>query len=106
VRRWSRATHDIDHQLEHTEDRYEVVRDAVVIAAEHQVRSPATRWYTQQQASALYRAAGFARIRLVHAFTDAPARPADRIFCAFGARLEGRALTERALHRTRRRALA
>ena len=86
VRRWSRAMYDIDNQLEHTEDRYEIVRDGAVIASEHNVRSPATRWYTQQQASALYREAGFYQIRLVHEFTEEPARPDDRIFCVFGTR--------------------
>lgn len=86
VRRWSRATYDLDQQLEHTEDRYEVVRDGVVVASENHARSPATRWYTQAQASDLYRAAGFGAIRLVHEFTVEPARPDDHIFCVFGTR--------------------
>lgn len=86
VRRWSRATYDLDQQVEHTEDRYEVVRDGVVIASEHHARSPATCWYTQAQATALYRTAGFVHIRLTHEFTVEPARPEDRIFCVFGTR--------------------
>src|SRR5919199_2431796 len=41
VRRWSRSTYDMAHQLEHTEDCYEVIRDGEVIASEHHARSPA-----------------------------------------------------------------
>jgi ubiquinone/menaquinone biosynthesis C-methylase UbiE len=86
VRRWSRSTFDVVGQLEHTEDRYEVIRGGEVVEAEHQVRSPATRWYTQPQVVELYTAAGFADVRLVRGFTDVPATEADTIFSAFGRR--------------------
>ncbi len=86
VRRWSRSTFDPAAQLEHTEDRYELLRDGVVVASEDHARSPATRWYTQEQAVGLYRGAGFTGIRLVHEFTTQPARPDDRIFRVIGTR--------------------
>jgi hypothetical protein len=72
------------NQLEHTEDRYEVIRGDEVVDTEHQVRSPATRWYTQPQVVELYTAAGLTDVRLVRGFTDAPATEADTIFSAFG----------------------
>jgi hypothetical protein len=48
VRRWSFSRYDPETQLEHTEDRYEVVRDGVILSNEYHSRSPATREYTQQ----------------------------------------------------------
>jgi hypothetical protein len=57
-----------------------------VVESEHQVRSLATRWYTQRQVADLDAAAGFAEVRLVRGFTDAPATQADAIFSAFGRR--------------------
>ena len=86
VRRWSRSTFDRERQLEHTEDRYEVLRDGQVVASEHHSRSPATRWYEQAQARGLYEAAGFVDVRLVHGFTFEPAAPDDTLFCVLGAK--------------------
>jgi SAM-dependent methyltransferase len=86
VRRWSRSGFDTINQLEDTEDRYEVLRDGEVVASEHHSRSPATRQYTQDQAIELFRAAGFADIHLVSAFTEQPATRADGIFSVFGTR--------------------
>jgi hypothetical protein len=59
IRRWSKNRYDPESQFEHTEDRYEVVRERVTIANEYHVRSPATREYIQQQAHYLYIKAGF-----------------------------------------------
>ncbi len=84
VRKWSRWRYDPQAQLEHTEDRYEVSLDGVVLASEHHRRSPATRDYTQSQAVQLYRLAGFAEIRLLSGFTTDPARDEDRIFSVVG----------------------
>lgn len=86
VRRWSRSTFDLVNQLQHSEERYEVIRGADVVASERQARSPATRWYTQDQAVELFRAAGFADIRRVSGFTDQPATEADTVFSVFGTR--------------------
>jgi SAM-dependent methyltransferase len=85
-RRRSRATFDMAQQLASSEDEYELVRDGRVEAAEAHARSPATRWYTQAQAVALLREAGFAGVRLTSGFTQEPARPEDPIFCAFAIR--------------------
>ena len=43
--RWMRSRYDHDQQLEHEENRYEVLRDDVVIQTEHLGRSPCVRWY-------------------------------------------------------------
>jgi hypothetical protein len=86
ARRWSRTWYDPPNQLEHTEDRYEILRDGAVITSETHRRSPATRSYTQMQAGALYEAAGFTDVRLLREFTMEPAGPSDTLFCALGSR--------------------
>jgi ubiquinone/menaquinone biosynthesis C-methylase UbiE len=86
VRRWTRSTLDLTAQLEHTEDRYEVLRDSVVIEAEDHARSPATRWYRQDEAIGLYCAAGFAEVQALHGFTWEPTRPDDSLFTVLGTR--------------------
>ena len=85
-RRRSRSTFDMAQQLERTEDEYELVRDGRVVAAEAHSRSPATRWYTQEQAVALLREAGFTGVRLTSGFTQEPIRPEDTLFCALAIR--------------------
>ena len=84
VRRWSRSRFDPLKQLEHTEDRYELLRDGDVIFTEDHVRSPGVRWYTQEEALALYREAGFEEIRMYKEFTWEAASTADDIFTLLG----------------------
>ena len=84
VRRWSRARYEPDAQLEHTEDRYEVVRDGEVIAVEEHRRSPATRWYTHAQVRDLYAEAGFVDVQLFREWSTEPGSPADRVILAVG----------------------
>ncbi len=84
VRRWSRSTYDIPRQLEHTEDRYELLRDGEIVATEEHFRSPATRWYTQDEAVELFRVAGFADILVTRWFSEEPADSNERLFCVLG----------------------
>jgi len=86
MRRRSRVRYDPVEQLEHTEDIYEVVRDGTVVASEHHRRSPAVRWYTQTQASTLYREAGFVDVTLYREFALEPAGPDDAVFTIIGRR--------------------
>ena len=86
IRRWSRARYDLDQQLEHEENRYEVLRDGVVIETEHHARSPCVRWYTQSQALALYDRAGFTIGAMTSGFTFDPASAEDSMFCILGTR--------------------
>lgn len=80
VRRWSKARYDVAEQLEHTEDRFEIALDGEVIASEHHMRSPATRWYTQVEAKALFQEAGFVDVRVWSGFTRTPALVGDTLF--------------------------
>jgi hypothetical protein len=79
IRRWARATYDLAQQLEHTEDRYEVIHEGEIIESEHYSRSPAGRWYTPAQAMKLYEDAGFTTIRILKEFTHEPASPSDPV---------------------------
>ena len=83
-RRWSHTRYDPATRLEHTIDRYEVLRDGKVIASEEHVQSPATLSYTQEQAKDLYQSAGFKDIQIFHEFTFEPVRPDDTTFCVLG----------------------
>ena len=87
VWRWSRSTYDLVNQLEHTEDRYEVTLGDRLITQEHRFRSPATRWYTQQQAADMYQRAGFGDVHVYSKFTFEPANTEDTLFTVLGARL-------------------
>ncbi len=86
VKRWSKSRFDPESQLEHTEDRYEVIREGITISSESHVRSPATREYTQQQAKDLYVIAGFVDICIYQGFTRQPASVEDEIFSITGKR--------------------
>lgn len=88
VRRTSRSTYDLLKKLEHTEDRYELIRDGEVILTENHSRSPATRWYSQEEAVALYREAGFDDITLYKGFTWEPATTDDDLFTILGRKQE------------------
>ena len=88
VRRWQYTRFDPDTDLEHTIDRYEIIRADKVIASEEHKQSPATRSYTQEQAIALYQKAGLRDIQVFHEFTFEPVKPEDDTFCVLGIKLE------------------
>ena len=87
VRRWSRSRFDLVNQLEHTEDRYDVIVNGEVVESESRSRSPATRGYTQEQAVKLYEAAGFTNMRVCRGFSFEPATAQDSVFPVLGTKL-------------------
>jgi SAM-dependent methyltransferase len=70
LRRWSRASYEVENQLEHTEERYEVSLHGEIIASEHHRRSPAARWYTSTQGLNLLEEAGFTQVCLLGGQSD------------------------------------
>lgn len=88
VRRWQYSRFDPDTDLEHTIDRYEIIKDGQVIESEEHKQSPATRSYTQAQAITLYQNAGFKDIQVFHEFTFEPVKPEDTTFCVLGIKPE------------------
>lgn len=84
LRRWSRSTYDLVNNLEHTEHRYDLIRNGEVVVSQRFVRSPGTRGYTQAQARQIFMEAGFTNIRLTSAFTHEPAQEGDTLFTVWG----------------------
>lgn len=80
VRRWTRSTFDFESQLESTKDRYEILKGGEVIESDEYSRSPATRWYTQDESVELLRRSGFENIQMFHEFTQEPARTDSRVW--------------------------
>ncbi len=87
IRRWSHSTYDLVNNLEHTQDRYEVIRNGEVVASQRFARSPATRGYTQAQAVQIYQEAGLVNIHLTSDFTQEPAKAGDTLFAVWGSKL-------------------
>jgi SAM-dependent methyltransferase len=85
IRRWIREQYDHEQQLEHEENRYELLRDDVVIETEHHSRSPCVRWWTQDQALAAFEKSGFVDVRATSRDTFDPASPNDNLFKVWGA---------------------
>jgi SAM-dependent methyltransferase len=88
VRRSYRAWYDAAAGLEHTDDRYELVRDGVVVATERKLRSPAARQYDRDTIVALHADVGLTDIRFLSEFTRHEARPDDRIVTTLARRPE------------------
>ena len=86
IRRWQYARFDPDTDLEHTIDRYEIIRDGEVISSEEHHQSPGTRSYTQVQAIELFQKAGFADVQVFHEFTFESVKPEDTVFSVLGFR--------------------
>lgn len=86
VRRYIRNRYDLENQLEHTEERYDVLRDDKVVHSEYNSRSPATRWYTQSEATEMYKGAGFTNIRVFKANTWETAPDEYSYFSVLGIR--------------------
>lgn len=89
VRLWSRRVLDLKQRLEHTRDRFEVLKEGQIVRSEEHARSPATRWYAQHEAAELYVTAGFADIRLLSGFTFCPATGEETLFCVLGTKPHG-----------------
>lgn len=86
IRRWIREMYDHEQQLTHEENRYELIRDGVLVETEHHSRSPCVRWWTQAQALATFEEAGFADVRATAGDTYEPAAPEDNLFKVWGTR--------------------
>jgi ubiquinone/menaquinone biosynthesis C-methylase UbiE len=84
IQRWSRMTLDLVEKLEHTEDRYEVVKDGQVVYSETFARSPATRWYSQPESSALFTQAGFTVAQVLSEFSREPVKADDTLWTIVG----------------------
>lgn len=86
VRKWSSYRYEVDEQLQHTQDRYEITLNGALVASEHHRRSPAVRFYRQEQAQELFEGAGFTDIRIFRGSEWKLASAEDSAFTAVGKR--------------------
>ena len=86
VRKWSSYRYEVDEQLQHTQDRYEIMQNGAVIVSEHHRRSPAVRFYRQEQAQQLFEVAGFTNIRIFRGSEWELASVEDSTFTVVGER--------------------
>lgn len=86
VRRWTRSTIDFDQKLEHTQDRYEILKEGQIKEVEEYSRSPATRWYLHEESAELFSITGFEEIQLFHEFSHEPVGPDSRVWVVTGKR--------------------
>ncbi len=90
IRRWIRTRYDHTQQLDHEENRYEVLQDDIIVHTEVHARSPGARWYSQSQATTCFERAGFTGVTVMSGFTFEPASSEDTTFCVLGRRSEAR----------------
>jgi SAM-dependent methyltransferase len=86
VRRTSRAWYDPADGFERTDERWDVLRDGVVVRSERKVRAPATRAWSDEAMATLFASAGFVDVESWANFTREPATPADEIVTIVGRR--------------------
>ena len=80
VRRWFRCWYEPEKRLQHTEDRYEVLKDGQVIESESYLASPFLTWYSLDEALALMEEAGFVDARAHSDFKFEAATEEDTSF--------------------------
>jgi ubiquinone/menaquinone biosynthesis C-methylase UbiE len=80
LQRMGRMWYDPATECESTEDLYQVVVDGACVAVEHHRRVSASRSYTQSQALALLRAAGFTQIEVMRGFSHVAAAQQDDLY--------------------------
>ncbi len=86
IRRRCRAWYDPGTGLESTDDRYALLREGRVVAAERKVRDPAVRGYSRSAIEELHEAAGFEPPTFLAEFTREPAGGGERIMTSVARR--------------------
>jgi ubiquinone/menaquinone biosynthesis C-methylase UbiE len=86
VRKWFSCRYDPERRLQHTQDRYEVVKDGKIVESETYVSSPFLTWYNLDDALDMLERAGFTRVRADSDFKFQPATGQDSSFIVLGNR--------------------
>ena len=84
LRRWERSAYDSSTHLRHTENRYEILVNDVVIYEEVHKRSPELRNYSIHDLTEMLESAGFENVHAVSEYTTDPATDSDGSFCISG----------------------
>jgi SAM-dependent methyltransferase len=86
VRHWFRCRYDIEYRLQHTQDRYEILRDGEIIHWETYTSSPCLTWYKASEALRYLEEAGFVEVRAHSDFKFEPATDEDKSYIVLGIR--------------------
>jgi ubiquinone/menaquinone biosynthesis C-methylase UbiE len=86
VRRWFRCKYDVANRIQHTEDRYEIIKDDQIIHSESYVSSPFLTWYKCSEALEYLRQAGFSDVQAHSNFKPKPATDEDINYIVLGKR--------------------
>ena len=86
VRRWFRCRYDVARRVQHTEDRYEIIKDGAIVRSENYVSSPSLTWYTVDEALGLLREAGFDEVQAHADFEFVPAAADETSYIVLGKR--------------------
>jgi ubiquinone/menaquinone biosynthesis C-methylase UbiE len=86
VRRWFRCHYDVENRLQHTEDRYEIIKDDQIVHSESYVSSPFLTWYKCSEALEYLRQAGFSDVHAHSDFKFEPATDEDTNYIVLGKR--------------------
>jgi SAM-dependent methyltransferase len=84
IRRWFRCTYDAKRRLQHTEDRYEILIDGMIVHSESYVSSPFLTWYPLGEALDMVAAAGFQNVIAHSDFKFKPATEQDTSYIVLG----------------------
>lgn len=84
VQRWFRCWYEPEKRLQHTEDRYEVVKDGEIIESETSLSSPFLTWYSLDEALGLLEEAGFEDVRAHSDFKFEAATEEDTSYIVLG----------------------
>jgi ubiquinone/menaquinone biosynthesis C-methylase UbiE len=87
VRKWFRCNYDVEKRIQHTEDRYEIIKDGIIIHSESYVSSPFLTWYKCSEALEYLKQAGFSDVHAQSNFTLEQATDEDTSYVVLGKRL-------------------
>jgi ubiquinone/menaquinone biosynthesis C-methylase UbiE len=87
VRKWFRCSYDVENRIQHTEDRYEIIKDGKIIHSESYISSPFLTWYKCSEALEHLRQAGFSGVNAHSNFKPEPATDEDTSYVVLGKRL-------------------
>jgi len=84
VKRWFRCNYDVDNRIQHTEDRYEIIKDDKIIHSETYISSPFLTWYKCSEAVEYLKQAGFTDVHAHSDFKFEPATDDDTSYIVLG----------------------
>jgi len=84
VRRWFRCKYEEENRIQHTEDRYEIIKGDKIIHSETYISSPFLTWYKCSEAVGYLKLAGFLDVHAHSDFKFEPATDDDTSYIVLG----------------------